>query len=192
MTQESSFVCLEQKKGDFIAFNVVSRNVMVSPGGGKPMNMIVRNVALHSPCVSILVYNPEKDSVFIGREYRSGVNEFRYGNAAGFIDEGETPDIAAKREVKEELGFDFKEGSDSLIHLSTISSSEGFTNEEVYVYAYITTQEPGETSFDSDEYVELTELKFDKFMEMVLSGEIKSAPTVVGALRFTMSPKGEL
>lgn len=54
----------------------------------------------------ILKEDPEK--IVMIRQYRYPLGDYLYELPAGLIDAGETPDIAAVREMKEETGLDFE------------------------------------------------------------------------------------
>lgn len=54
----------------------------------------------------ILREDPEK--IVMIRQYRYPLDDYLYELPAGLIDAGETPDIAAVREMKEETGLDFE------------------------------------------------------------------------------------
>ena len=66
----------------------------------------------------VIVATDEADEhILINKEYRMSVGDYVYNFPAGLIDEGETPEVAAKREIKEETGLDL------------IVIEEGFSNE---------------------------------------------------------------
>lgn len=50
----------------------------------------------------------EPDKIVMIRQYRYPLDEYIYELPAGLIDDGETPQMAAVRELKEETGFDFE------------------------------------------------------------------------------------
>ena len=51
----------------------------------------------------VIVATDENDErILINKEYRMSVGDYVYNFPAGLIDAGETPEIAAKRELKEE------------------------------------------------------------------------------------------
>lgn len=54
----------------------------------------------------VLREDPEK--IVMIRQYRYPLGDYLYELPAGLIDAGETPDIAAVREMKEETGLDFE------------------------------------------------------------------------------------
>lgn len=160
-------------------FDVITRKIELENQGE-----ITRHIVRHAPCVSILVFDPQTLTFSLGYEYRSGVNQYRWGNAAGFIDSNETPLDAASRELEEELGL---VSSKDLKKIGVISSSEGFTDEEVFIYYAEGPFDKKPTRFDSDEYVELKELTLEEFRSKVEEGIIRSAPTVTSFYWFMIN-----
>lgn len=54
------------------------------------------------------VYKPEPDKIVVLRQFRYPVNKYIYELPAGLIDEGESAETAAVREMKEETGLIFE------------------------------------------------------------------------------------
>lgn len=85
----------------------------------------------------ILKEDPEK--VVLIRQYRYPLGDYLYELPAGLIDAGETPDMAAIREMKEETGLSFEvyTGGDAAYRRSFFMGA-GFTDEScnaVFGYA---------------------------------------------------------
>lgn len=85
----------------------------------------------------ILKDDPEK--IVMIRQYRYPLGDYLYELPAGLIDAGETPDIAAVREMKEETGLSFEvyAGGDEAYRRAFFMGA-GFTDEScnaVYGYA---------------------------------------------------------
>lgn len=85
----------------------------------------------------ILKEDPEK--IFLIRQYRYPLGDYLYELPAGLIDAGETPDMAAIREMKEETGLSFEvyTGGDAAYRRSFFMGA-GFTDEScnaVFGYA---------------------------------------------------------
>jgi len=85
----------------------------------------------------ILREDPEK--IVMIRQYRYPLDDYLYELPAGLIDAGETPDIAAVREMKEETGLDFEvyAGGDAAYRRPFFMGA-GFTDEScnaVFGYA---------------------------------------------------------
>ena len=76
--------------------------------------------------VVIVVTDEADEHILIIKEYRMSVGDYVYNFPAGLIDEGETPEVAAKRELKEETGLDLIVIEDKLYDSY---SAIGFSNE---------------------------------------------------------------
>lgn len=85
----------------------------------------------------ILKEDPEK--IVMIRQYRYPLGAYLYELPAGLIDEGETPDIAAVREMKEETGLDFEVyNGGNVAYRRPFFMGAGFTDEScnaVFGYA---------------------------------------------------------
>ncbi len=109
------------------------------------------------PDAVVIVAKTENNEIVVTREYRPAIGDYEIGFPAGLIEEGQTPEEAAIREMKEETGMDFK-----VIHVSkNLFSSAGLTNESiVYVFGHAT----GEISSDHLQANEDIEVMFvDEF-----------------------------
>ncbi len=76
--------------------------------------------------VVIVVTDITGERILLNREYRMAVGDYVYNFPAGLIDAGETPQIAAARELKEETGLDLISIEDTLYDSY---SAIGFSNE---------------------------------------------------------------
>ena len=85
----------------------------------------------------ILRDDPEK--IVMIRQYRYPLGDYLYELPAGLIDAGETPEIAAVREMKEETGLDFEVYADgNAAYRRPFFMGAGFTDEScnaVFGYA---------------------------------------------------------
>src|SRR3954471_15415716 len=79
-------------------FNV-DRDTVKMPNG----RTVTVDVVRHAKSV-VLVPVPEPGKVILIKQYRYAVNAFLWELPAGSVDEGETPDQAARRECHEEIG----------------------------------------------------------------------------------------
>lgn len=137
--------------------------------------------------VAVLILNKDTEKVTLVKQFRypianrepNGVLEI----VAGKMDEGETPEETAIREVMEEVGYKI---DSSCLSIPTIAyASPGYSSEKVY--SYIATvnnsmkvSEGGgvETEHES---LDIIEIDVQKFMEMVRDGEIVDSKTLIAA-----------
>ncbi len=82
---------------------------------GKPADAVV-----------IIVTDEKEEKILVSREYRMAVGQIVYNFPAGLIDEGETVEQAAARELMEETGLELYEITDCI---GTSYSAVGFSNE---------------------------------------------------------------
>lgn len=105
-------------------------------GNTKVYEMVSRNKDLKSledikankcDAVILIVTSEDGSKILLNKEFRMAVGDFAYNFPAGLIDEGETPEEAAKRELEEETGLELI----SVDEIWPVSySGVGITNEK--------------------------------------------------------------
>ena len=136
----------------------------------------VRDVVRHPGAVAIVALTDD-GHICLVRQYRTALDRVTVEIPAGKLEPGEDPLAAAHRELEEETGFT----ADKMAYLTSIASSDGFTDEVIHVYMAtgltFTSSNPDDDEFINVDLVELTEL-----VDAVLDGRVEDAKTVVGAL----------
>ncbi|CAB0150621.1 ADP compounds hydrolase NudE [Pseudidiomarina piscicola] len=64
------------------------------------------------------------------REYAAGLHDYQLGFPKGLIDPGETPEQAANRELKEEIGY----GAEQLIPLKSLTMAPQFFSATMHIF----------------------------------------------------------
>jgi ADP-ribose pyrophosphatase len=149
--------------------------------------------ALNRPdAVAVLVYNADTDEVVLVKQHRypvevhGSVDGNLYEIVAGKMDEGEDPRETALREVKEEIGYDIKEGK--ILFVSEYFPSPGYSTEKIYLYAATVTGEDktseGGGVEGEHENIDIHSIPAPQFFDMIASGEIIDGKTIMGANAF--------
>jgi GDP-mannose pyrophosphatase NudK len=133
---------------------------------------------------AILLYNTEENTVILTRQFR--LPTYINGNKSGMMVEAcaglldhDSPETCIRKEIKEETGYELK-------HLKKIFEaymSPGSLTEIIHFFigAYTESMKTsnGGGLEDEQESIEVLELPFLSAVEMVASGEIKDAKTIM-------------
>jgi ADP-ribose pyrophosphatase len=135
-----------------------------------------REIVEHEDAV-VIVPLDAKNNVLLVSQYRTPLGKNLLEVPAGGIDPGETPEKAVIREMQEETGYKPRK----LKRLSGFYSTPGFTNE--YLHCYLATDlVPSRLEAEDTAGIEVVRVPLAKLKEMVLSGRIQDAKSIVGLL----------
>lgn len=135
-----------------------------------------REVVHHNGSAVIVPVHDDGTVVLI-RQYRHPAVRYLIEAAAGTLDEGERPEVGAARELEEELGLT----AGKLEKLSEFFVSPGFCEEKMWVYLATELTE-GEQLLDEDELLDVVRLPIAEALEMITSGEIQDAKTIIALM----------
>jgi ADP-ribose diphosphatase len=157
-------------------FNV-DRDTVRMPNGREVTIDVIRH-----PPSAVIVPVPEPGHVILIRQYRYGVNRWLWELPAGSVDEGETPEQAARRECHEEIG----QVPDTVVRLGSLFPTPGYCDEEMFFFRVSGLTVPTEAAaLDEDEDIEVRVFTLKDAREMVRKGEITDMKTVVGLMFLT-------
>ena len=116
-------------------------------------------------------------TVALVRQYRHPAVRYLLEAPAGTLADRERPEAGAARELEEELGL----VAERLEKLSEFFVSPGFLEEKMCVYLATGLTE-GKQLLDEDEILEVVRLPIAEALEMITSGEIQDAKTIIGLM----------
>jgi ADP-ribose pyrophosphatase len=116
-------------------------------------------------------------TVALVRQYRHPAVRYLLEAPAGSLDEGERPDDGAARELQEELGL----VAARMEKLSEFFVSPGFCEEKMWVFL-ATELTQGPQRLEEDEVLEVVRLPINDALEMITSGEIQDAKTIIALI----------
>lgn len=132
---------------------------------------------VHHPGSAVIVPVHDDGTVVLVRQYRHPAVRYLLEVPAGTLSDGERPDAGAARELEEELGL----VAEQLDKLTEFFVSPGFLEEKMWVYLATGLSE-GKPQPDEDEVLELVRLPIGDALEMITTGEIQDAKTIIGLM----------
>lgn len=132
---------------------------------------------VHHAGSAVIVPIFDDGTVALVRQYRHPAVRYLLEVPAGTLAKGERPEIGAARELKEELGV----VAARLEKLSEFFVSPGFCEEKMWVYLATELSE-GEQALEDDEILDVVRLPIADALEMITSGEIEDAKTIIGLM----------
>lgn len=128
------------------------------------------------PIVYVFPLTNEGD-IYLTTQYRYNLGKEMLDGVAGYIDEGEDPLTAAKRELKEEAGIEAKKWD--LLCIAERGAGSVLTKIYMYVAQDLIF---GETKFDESEDISLVKMSLADAVQKVLDGEITIVSGMTGLL----------
>jgi len=135
-----------------------------------------RDIVTHGGSAVIIPVFEDK-TIAVVRQYRHPAGKYLIELPAGTIDEGETHEDAAFREVEEEIGYKARK----IEKLTEFFVSPGFLTEKMHVFV-ATGLTKTEQNLDEGEILSVEKMTFETTYEKILSGEIEDAKTITGLI----------
>lgn len=88
-----------------------------------------------SNAVCIVLFNNNKDKILLVKQYRPGSKGPMLEVPAGLIDEGENPETAVLRELREETGYSKDDITDFTNLKDGLYASPGYTTEKLFFFS---------------------------------------------------------
>jgi ADP-ribose pyrophosphatase len=132
---------------------------------------------VHHPGSAVIVPVHDDGTVVLVRQYRHPAVRYLLEAPAGTLADGERPEAGAARELEEELGLH----AERLEKLSEFFVSPGFLEEKMWVYLATELSERKQ-KLDDDEVIDIVRLPMEDALEMIATGEIQDAKTIIGLI----------
>lgn len=153
-------------KGKVISLKV---DDVILPNGKESKREIVN----HPGAVAIIPITDEGKIILV-EQYRKALERSIIEIPAGKLEQGESPELTARRELEEETGF----GCHELTYVQSFATSPGFADEIIHLYVAKQLYKIEEKAeLDEDEFVSLMEVSLEEAEQMVREQQIFDAKT---------------
>jgi ADP-ribose pyrophosphatase len=132
---------------------------------------------IHHPGAAMVLAFVDARTLLLERQFRYPLRRHFIELPAGKIDPGEDPRDTARRELREECGYEAAEWR----HLATLHPGIGYTDERIELYLARDLKHVGH-ALDAGEFLEVFALSVEEALEWIRQGRITEAKAVTGLL----------
>ncbi|RLB42767.1 MAG: NUDIX hydrolase [Deltaproteobacteria bacterium] len=132
-----------------------------------------------NPWVNVIPITPEGNVVLV-RQYRHGIRDLTVEIPGGLVDEGDTPEEAAWRELAEETGYSAEE----MISLGAVHPNPAIQNNLCYTFLAKQAHKAGKQHQDTAEDIEVLTRPLSEIPKMIKDGEITHSLVIVAFYRY--------
>ena len=126
---------------------------------------------------AVMIVPVVNDTLFLVREYCAGTHSYMLGFPKGLIDEGESPEQAANRELQEEVGFE----SEHLLQISEVMMAPAFFNAKMTIFL-AKKLSPSKLEGDEPEPLEIVEWPIKDYKSLLQQRDFTEARSIAALM----------
>ncbi len=152
----------------------VQKDEIELPDGKHAYRELIRHVG--AVCIVALT---DDGYVIMERQYRYPVSQVIFEIPAGKLDsKNEDPEMAARRELREETGY----VAGRMLHLGPLYPTCAYSDEKIEMYLALDLEQ-AEREPDEDEFIDLEKIKLEELAELIVDGKIPDSKTQAAVMR---------
>lgn len=149
---------------------------------------ITERIRVDHPEAAAVVAFPDEKHILMVRQWRYAIGRETLEIPAGKIDPGEKVDDCARRELREETGFN----AEQLVSLFRYYPAIGYSNEVIEIFAASGLSKLS-NDLDVDEISQVETVELDRVHDLITRGIIQDGKTVIGISLFrARQERGEI
>ena len=142
----------------------------------------IREIVEHGGSAAILPLIG--NTIIMEKQYRHAIGKELYEIPAGTLEDGESPEDCAKRELIEETGY----RAGKMERLGQCYMTPGYCTELIHFFVATDLEEVSH-EMDADEQLIVVKMTIDEAVKKILDGEIVDAKTVCAVLTYLARSK---
>jgi len=130
----------------------------------------------------IALTDEDPENIVLVEQYRAGIHESTLEIPGGMVDKGENPLTAAKRELKEETGYE----SDSWVSMGAVSSNPAILSNRTHLFLASKCIKTAEQNTDGSEDIAVHLTSLDHFLSLTEEGTVHHAIVVAAVGKYLL------
>ncbi len=171
----SKWKILSSERWEGTPFLHFRRDRVVSPRNGREYDVYV----MEAPSWVNVIPVTSENNVVLVRQYRHGIREMTLEIPGGVVEAGDAPEEAARRELREETGYD----APSLISLGYVHPNPAIQNNRCYTFLARDVFPAGSPRPDEMEDIEVVVCPLKDVLRMIDRGDISHGLIVAAFCR---------
>jgi ADP-ribose pyrophosphatase len=162
-------------------FDIVNERVALPDGTEAEFDYLTE-----SESAVILPFTTDGEVVVID-EWRHAVKRANHGLPAGSLEAGEDREAGARRELREETGYE----AGDIEYLGGFEPANGFSDAYSHYFVARDCEQVSEQSLDTDETIAVSTTTFESLLDAVRHGELEDGRTVTAILYYALFERDE-